>query len=71
VTAIAVIASEAKQSSFLSARDAPAQIEMKRLRLIEKLKIQSREQLVALARQLAAWPARPGSGKNRKQGRRS
>ena len=48
------------------------QIEMQRKRLFEKLRIQSQAQLVTLAGQLAAWPARPGSGrttanKNRKR----
>jgi DNA-binding CsgD family transcriptional regulator len=38
------------------------QIGMQRKRLIEKLQIQSHPQLVAFAGQLAAWPARPGSG---------
>ena len=45
-------------------------IGMQRKRLIEKLRIQSQAQLVTLAGQLAAWPARPGSGKNRRKGRR-
>jgi DNA-binding CsgD family transcriptional regulator len=46
------------------------QIGMQRKRLIEKLQIQSHSQLVTLAGQLAAWPARAGSGKNRRNGRR-
>jgi DNA-binding CsgD family transcriptional regulator len=46
------------------------QIRMQRKRLIEKLQIQSHAQLVTLAGQLAAWPARPGSGKYGRDGRR-
>ena len=46
------------------------QIGMQRKRLIEKLRIQSQAQLVALVGQLASWPARPGSGKYRGNGRR-
>ena len=37
-------------------------IGMQRKRLIEKLQIQSQAQLVTLAAQLAAWPARRASG---------
>ena len=45
------------------------QIGMQRIRLIEKLRVQSRAQLVTLAAQLAAWPARAGSGKVGGRGR--
>jgi DNA-binding CsgD family transcriptional regulator len=46
------------------------QIGMQRKSLIEKLRIQSHAQLVTLAGQLAAWPARPGSGKYGRNRRR-
>ena len=46
-------------------------IGMQRKRLIEKLQIQSQAQLVALAAQLAAWPARRrASGIYLRKGRR-
>jgi DNA-binding CsgD family transcriptional regulator len=45
-------------------------IGVQRKRLIEKLRIQSQAQLVTLAAQLAAWPARPGSGIYLRKGRR-
>ena len=39
------------------------QVGMQRKRLIDKLQIQSQAQLVTLAGQLAAWPARRDAGK--------
>ena len=45
-------------------------IGVQRKRLIEKLHIQSQAQLVTLAAQLAAWPARRASGIYLRKGRR-
>ena len=46
------------------------QIEMQRERLTDKLQIQSQAQLVTLAAQLAAWPARRANGIFLRKGRR-